>query len=192
MIRIKEDIQNITEKELEWAIPHIPAWRKAQIDRFKFLQGKVECAFSYVLLCEMLESMGIDGHPTFDYAPNGKPSLREHPDVHFNISHCKVAIACAVSDHPIGIDIEAIGRYSESLASYCMNAEELREINDSENRDIAFTRLWTKKEATAKLTGEGIGTNVRNLLADTYNIIYKTTVNTEKGYVVTVAEYAQP
>lgn len=189
MIRVKDNLQNITLKELEDAISQLPAWRREQTMRFKFMQGKIECAYSYLLLCEMLATLGITTFPTFDYASNGKPSLREYPHLHFNISHCKAAIACVIDDHPVGIDVETIGRYSESLANYCMNAKELQEISQAANRDIAFTRLWTMKEATAKLTGEGISTNVRNLLSDSSYIIYETTVNTRKGYVMTVARY---
>lgn len=190
MIYINDSIANITEKELEDAIMRLPEWRKAQTMRFKHLQGQKECALSYLLLCKALEDLDISNQPTFIYGENGKPTLKEYPDVHFNMSHCKVAVACAISDKPVGIDIEVLGRYNERLARYTMNEEELQEIDCAENRDIAFTRLWTMKEATMKLTGEGISTNVRSVLHHSYNIIiYKTFVNVERGYVATVAEW---
>lgn len=194
MIYINDKIEEISEKTLQEAINALPEWRKEQTMRFKHQRGRIECAFSYLLLCDALRERGILEPPTFIYGKegqDGKPSLAEHPNLFFNLSHCKHAVACALADHPVGIDIEAMGRYSERLAKYTMNEEECTEIEVAENKDVAFTRLWTMKEATMKLTGEGISTNVREVLKHSSNIIYKTQVNLEKGYVVTLATFAQ-
>lgn len=194
MIYINDKIEEISEKTLQEAINALPEWRKEQTMRFKHQRGRIECAFSYLLLCDALRERGILEPPTFIYGKegqDGKPSLAEHPNLFFNLSHCKHAVACALADHPVGIDIEAMGRYSERLAKYTMNEEECAEIEEAEDKDVAFTRLWTMKEATMKLTGEGIGTNVREVLKHSSNIIYKTQVNLEKGYVVTLATFAQ-
>lgn len=194
MIYINDKIGDISEQELQEAINALPAWRKEQTMRFKHQRGRIECAFSYLLLCDALHERGISEPPTFVYGKegkDGKPSLAEHPNLFFNLSHCKQAVACALAEHPVGIDIEAMGRYSERLAKYTMNEEECAEIEASENKDAAFTRLWTMKEATMKLTGEGISTNVREVLKHSSNIIYKTQVNFEEGYVVTLATFAQ-
>lgn len=188
MIYINDKIEKITERELSYIIERLPEWRRAQMYRFKHLQGQKECAISYDLLCQGLRERGHDVLPTFVYGQNGKPTLMELPDVHFNLSHCRVAVACAVSDEEVGIDVEVLGRYKPTLARHTMNAEELQEIANADSPDIAFTRLWTMKEAYAKLTGEGLTTNVRELLSHSSNIIYKTIVSVEKGYVVTMAK----
>lgn len=191
MVYIDENIANLTDEALEAALEALPEWRRVQAMRYKHKRGQAECALSYLLLCKGLREMGIEVQPTFEYGANGKPTLKELPGVHFNISHCKAAVTCSISDKPVGVDIETLGRYSERLAQYTMNEAELAEINAADDRDVAFTRLWTMKEATMKLTGEGISTNVRNVLEHSSNIIiYKTTVNVERGYVVTVAEWA--
>lgn len=194
MIYVNDNIRKITEKQLLEAINSLPEWRKVQTMRFKHHQGRVESAFSYLLLCEALRERGILEPPTFVYGTegnSGKPSMKEHPELFFNLSHCRHAIACALDEHPVGIDIETLGRYSERLACYTMNEAELAEIATAEDKDIAFTRLWTMKEAAMKLTGEGISTNVRDVLSHSSNIIYSTRVCAEKGYVVTLAEYAK-
>lgn len=191
MLYLDENLAQISAESLKSAIDALPEWRRLQALRHKHRRGQAECALSYLLLCKGLREMGLELQPTFVYGENGKPSLKELPHVHFNLSHCKEAVACAISDKPIGVDIETLGRYSERLAQYTMNEKELEEINQAEDRDVAFTRLWTMKEATMKLTGEGIGTNVRNVLEHSSNIIiYRTTINTERGYVVTVAEWS--
>lgn len=194
MIHINDHIEAITEKELAEAISTLPEWRKAQAMRFRHNRGRVESAFSYLLLCDALRERGIMDPPTFVYGQEGnegKPSLAEHPLLFFNMSHCKHAVACVVADYPVGIDIEATGRYTERLAQHTMNEDELAEIAASENKDLAFTRLWTMKEAAAKLSGQGISTHVRDLLRYSSNNIYKTIINKEKQYVVTMAKYAK-
>lgn len=190
MIYLEENLSKYSEKALEELLMRLPEWRRAQALRFKHMQGQLECALSYALLCRGLRELGYEVQPTFEYGENGKPTLLELPDLHFNLSHCKHSVVCALAEHPVGVDVEALGRYSESLAQYTMNAEELAEIAAAENKDVAFTILWTKKEAAMKLTGEGIGTNVRHTLNHSSNIIYNTRVNIEGGYVVTIAEYA--
>ena len=36
---------------------------------------------------------------------NGQPYLTAAPDVHFSLSHSAAWAVCAVSDHPVGVDI---------------------------------------------------------------------------------------
>lgn len=191
MLYIDENIANLSAEALNAALSALPEWRRAQALRHKHERGQAENALSYLLLCRALHERGIEVQPTFDYGENGKPTLREFPNIHFNLSHCKAAVACAVSDRPVGVDIEVLGRYSDRLARYTMNEKELEEIGSSSDQEVTFTRLWTMKEATMKLTGEGIGTNVRDVLAvHSYNIIYRSHVDKERGYVVTEAEFS--
>lgn len=189
MIYVKIKSTEVAPEALESVIDALPAWRKAQVMRIRNEQGRRNCALAYELLCEMLRERGIATRPTFVYAPDGKPGMLELPELHFNLSHCATAVACAISDREVGIDIETLGRFKESLAAYAMNEAEYRSIMEAEDRDRAFTRLWTMKEATAKLTGEGIGTNMRNVLAHSYNIIYNTTIYEEVGCVMTTAQH---
>ena len=110
--------------------------------------------------------------------------------IYFNLSHCRNAIACVVSDEgETGIDVECLGRYKPQLAEYCMSDEELHEIACSDNKDEAFTLLWTKKEALLKLTGEGITDDMKGCLTSSrvQGVTFESGVNREKGYAWTVA-----
>ena len=50
----------ITSEELDAAIASLPSWRREKALRFKHRQGRLECAFSYLLLCQALrETYGI-------------------------------------------------------------------------------------------------------------------------------------
>lgn len=103
-----------------------------------------------------------------DYGEKGKPYLREYP-LFFNLSHSGEYVVCAVSDREIGVDIQQCGAVRvRRLAERFFSAEENRELaacgNEKERLEL-FYRLWVRKEAYGKMSGEGIlGTIGKNLL----------------------------
>ena len=178
--------EDIWEFDLEAALGEISAQRREQALRFKYEQGQRLCVLAYQLLKQGLrETYGITENPIFEYNEHGKPSIAGHPDIFFNLSHCKNAAVCAISDHPVGIDVESIREYRESLVRYTMNDAEIREIESAKNPASAFIRLWTMKEATMKLVGTGINNDMKNVI-DTTTYHY-TTVDRQQ-YIYTVCE----
>ena len=105
------------------------------------------------------------------------------------MSHCRAGVVCALSDAPIGVDIESIREYNDSLARYTMNEEEMLAINAAERPAVAFTRLWTMKEAVVKCKGSGIVNNLKDMLTGVTGIL--TTVNERRGYVFSVCSSVQ-
>jgi len=169
----------------EAALPLLSEQRREQVLRFKYELGRKTCAAAYLLLCEGLrKEYGITEKPVFEYGEHGKPVIVGHPDIHFNLSHCREAVACAVSSRPVGIDVESIRQFRESLVEYTMNAAEVERIRQSERPDVEFIRLWTMKEAVLKLSGEGISTDLKTVLTGQEQI--ETTVNWEKNYVSSI------
>ena len=120
----------------------------------------------------------------FEYGEHGKPAIVGHPEIYFNMSHCREAAICVLSDKPVGVDIESIRRYSESLARYTMNDAELERIAQAERPEVEFIRLWTLKEAVLKHSGEGIRNDMKHVL----NVLKdaKTVINEKKGYIYSV------
>ena len=102
------------------------------------------------------------------------------------MSHCREAAICVLSKRPVGVDIESIREYKESLAHYTMSDEELERIASAERPDVEFTRLWTMKEAVLKRSGEGLRTDMKTVLKDAVGLT--TVVNIKRGYVYSVAE----
>ena len=175
---------------LQEALDRLPAWRREQALRFKHTEGQMECAFSYLLLCEALQrEYGISEQPHFLIGEHGKPTLLEFPHVHFNMSHCKAGIAVAVSDAPVGIDIECIGRGNDAVARYFMSDAEYACYAQAEHPDLVFAELWTRKEAVVKLTGRGIDDNLKQLLSLSNHVELVTRMEIEKGYAVSIAQY---
>ena len=161
--------------------------RRERVMRYRNEGDRKRSAAAYILLCKALsEEYGIEEKPLFAYGEHGKPIIVGHEEIQFNLSHCREAVACAVADEPIGIDIESVHRYNEQLARYTMNDSEMEEILSSERPDIAFTRLWTRKEAVLKLSGEGLRSNMKDVLSGREDIT--TTVSPDERYVYSVAK----
>lgn len=182
------EIDDVTEQELEVLLHQLPKWRRERALRYKYPQGRKECAVSYLLLQEMLAEQGICDTEPFTVSEHGKPYLSKHPDVFFNISHCKHAVACCVStDAEVGVDIECRNRYVESLARHVLSESEMQFILEAEDTDLEFTRLWTQKEALFKLVGSGLTDDIRTILEQSIDVEIKTMVF--DNYVVSTAIY---
>lgn len=178
--------EEIWDFDLKAALGEISAQRREQALKFKHEQGQRLCVLAYQLLKRGLrEEYGITENPVFEYSEHGKPSIVGHPEIHFNLSHCKEAVVCAISDRPVGVDVESVREYKDSLARYTMNDMELRLIETSDRPDATFIRLWTMKEATMKLSGQGITNDMKDVI-DQDRLKY-TTVECER-YVYTVCE----
>ena len=193
MLYINDHLEKIKEKQVEKAISSLPSWRRDQALRYKFLEGKRECALAYLELCRGLQlEYNIKEMPIFVYDSNKKPSLNDYPHIHFSLSHCKKAIGCFVSNKPCGLDIECLRPAKEMLVRYCMNEEECQQIFSSPNPDAAFISLWTKKEAVFKLKGTGINDDIKDILSpeNTKGISIVTVPNLYRGYIISVAQYS--
>ena len=180
--------EDIWEFDLQAALEEISEQRREQALKFKYEQGQRLCVLAYLLLKQALrERYGITENPVFEYNEHGKPSIVGHPEIFFNLSHCKEAAICVVSDQPVGVDVEGIREYKESLVNYTMNDEEIAQIKSAENPAATFIRLWTMKEATTKLIGTGISNDMKTVI-DTLKYKY-TTVERQK-YIYTICAFS--
>ncbi len=180
--------EHIGDFSLQAALAEISEQRRKQALSFKFEQGQRTCVLAYLLLKKALrEEYGIAENPLFEYGPHGKPFIVGHPEIHFNLSHCREAVACAVSSRPVGIDVESVRQYKEDIVHYAMNDEEQQLIAAAERPDVAFIRLWTMKEARLKLTGEGITVDLKSAL-DGGPWQFTTVERLDRHYVYTVCE----
>ncbi len=106
----------------------------------------------------------------YRYGSEGKPYFQEIP-LYFSLSHSGDAVFLAMSQREVGADIQTVTKADwESLAKRFYGKQDLEWMgscgdpsvsekdNCPENLDAQekFYRLWTKKEAYGKLTGEGV------------------------------------
>lgn len=108
-----------------------------------------------VIICKTLNI--CNNEITFEKNKYGKPYLLKYCDFQFNISHAKDVIAIAISDKPVGIDVEPIREAPLQVANRFFTESEVSYMKQTNNdRDKRFYEIWTKKEAYVKYTGEGL------------------------------------
>lgn len=100
-----------------------------------------------------------------------------------SVSHSGDLVACAISDRPVGIDLERLRPVELRLAKKICTTRELCYLfgRQPEAEDFCYTedpvlterffRLWTGKEACAKRQGKGIGSLHRYDTGDD-NLLY--------------------
>lgn len=184
MVYIEENIDNF---DLAEALSNISEQRRQQALAISHEAGRRRSVLAYLLLKQALRrEYGITENPLFEYGEYEKPFILGRSDIHFSLSHCREAVGCVVSERPVGIDVESVRPYKESLARYTMSDDELQLIHDSERPDVAFTRLWTRKEALQKLKGRGIFDNLKHVLSDTAAYRFETEERLDRNYILTV------
>ena len=119
----------------------------------------------------------------------GKPYLRDYPNRHYNISHKKGVIICAVSDEPVGVDIERVKKFDKRVAERFFTQNEQTYIfADKRNQDQRFAQIWTRKEAYVKWTGKGMMIPFKSfdVLKLSNNVFISTQYVGECEYVISV------
>ena len=181
--------QDIWGFDLDAALAEISEQRREQAVKFKHELGQRLCVLAYQLLKQGLsEVYGIEENPVFEYNEHGKPSIVGHPEICFNLSHCKEAAICAISDQPVGVDVESVRSFNESLVRYTMNEDEIRQIESSEDQAVAFIRLWTMKESAMKLIGTGISNDMKHVLQQE-GLNFETFVDAQSRFVYSIYRF---
>ncbi|MDE5948991.1 MAG: 4'-phosphopantetheinyl transferase superfamily protein [Prevotella sp.] len=188
MIYINDDIETL---DMDNAMARISAQRREKVMLMRNERDRRLSVAAYLQLLNALETeYGITAPPHFDFHDGGKPFIAGRRDICFSMSHCRCGVACAVSDRPVGIDIETIRPYRRELAERVMNTEEMDVITSSPHPEIEFIRLWTMKESFLKMTGEGIRSDLK--LVPLSSARFTTTINAARGYICTACEMACP
>ncbi len=88
----------------------------------------------------------------------GKPFFESQAAPSFSLSHSKGFAAAAIAEANLGLDIEVIEKRTrlDRIADRFFDPTELRLFIESGGEPSEFFRLWTKKEAEAKLLGTGL------------------------------------
>ena len=114
-----------------------------------------------VLQAQMLSEQTSPFSFSYEYGEQGKPQIVNFPKK-FNLSHSGDYVVCGVSNGEVGVDIQKWVPYKERTAERFFAKEEweLLQEKDEQERTELFYRLWSRKEAYGKYTGQGIGSAV--------------------------------
>lgn len=161
------DLDAFSREELEKALENLTPSRKAHILRMRRPEDADRSLAGEILAQTLLrQRCGVE-NAQIHRDDAGKPYLTGC-DLHISIAHSHRKIACAVSETPVGIDIERIRPVKRQLLSHVCVEEEMRYVLGTHNEDLLedievlrrFFEVWTAKEAYFKKQGTGI-TNLK-------------------------------
>jgi len=156
-VRVCHKRLDVSPEELAQCRELLNAEERARADRFHFERHArrftVARAFLRTILGEII------GRPVeFVFSQHGKPALAGG-EVEFNLSHSHELAVIAIADTPVGIDVEQVRPMRDALAiaKRFFAPDEIEVLERADDRDRAFFRCWTAKEAYLKARAEGIG-----------------------------------
>lgn len=169
---------DITTEEYNVIYKGLSSSRKSHIDRMKKFEDKQRSLAVTKLLIRLLAECG-ESDFALETLENGKPQL-VGSNLFFSLSHSGEGVVAAVSETPIGIDIEKIKPIDEKLIDYVCNAKEKEYVqSEKANVDYRFLTVWTAKEAFYKKNG---GTGVRAV--DT--TLFQKSVHKIEDFIITI------
>lgn len=153
----KFNINDISDNDYKYFFSLMNSEKRERIDRFKNTEDKKRSVCAEMLARqEISKNYGFAIEEImFDTQENGKPYCK-NADVHLSLSHSGEYAVCAIGDADIGIDIQKIVPYNEKTAKKVCSESEFEHIEKSDDKAAEFVKLWTQKEAFAKMEGKGI------------------------------------
>lgn len=164
-----------------WLLEHLEQLDMATVNRFlplcfvsrqeRIRAVKNEPGGTRMILGELLlryavhQETGRSDLPELRTGEQGKPYFPDCPDLCFNLSHCKTAVACALDASPLGVDVQDYRLFTKAPDPHdppvfrVLSPTErawVCEIADAAARDRRFIQVWTCKEAYGKSLGVGL------------------------------------
>lgn len=106
----------------------------------------------------------------FGTEPRGKPFLAHDSGLRFNLSHSGPVALVAVARREVGVDVERrrTVAHEEGVARRIMTTDELARYDrlPEAERTTFLLRVWTRKEALLKASGEGIRRSLQSLACE--------------------------
>jgi len=152
------DISKISDEEFEELYLKSEKSRQKKADKLKKKPAKkLSIAAGELVRNAISEEFNIEKDKIrFCVGKNGKPYTKS-AEVEFSISHSKNIAVCAISDKPVGIDVEYIHGVNLSIVQKCFARDEQNYVfEDREKTRQRFFEIWTRKEAYVKLHGTGV------------------------------------
>lgn len=146
--------------------PVLSKKRIKKIERLKNDKDKLCSMFAELLLVYGLKKMGINYiDEEIEILENGKPYLKNHRNIFFNLSHSNKRVMCIISDEDVGCDVEILNdNINLNIARRFFKEQEYSRIINSGNPSDLFYRYWTCKESFIKATGKGMSLPMNEFL----------------------------
>ncbi len=172
------DIADYTDEQFDLFYSVMDESRKEKADRYKSESNRKLCILADYAARKMIsEETGLSPDDIiFGCDSLGKP-YAANADIFFSISHSGTLAVCAVSDLPVGADIEEISEKPLRILGKFACVSEKEFIGSDAGR---ATLVWTLKEAYFKAKGTGIASGLKTV---SFDIIEDTVKCSDSGYI---------
>lgn len=156
------DADELCDAEKYCAALQMIPWQKRieKADAYHFGKDKRLSIAAGLLMLYAFAQAGVNDVELV-YGEYGKPFLANNESgVYFNCSHSGTMAVCAVSNSPVGVDIESVSAFDERVVQRFFTAREQNEIKKDER---TFYKFWTRKESFMKFLGTGMMLNSRGV-----------------------------
>lgn len=188
------EAESIRETILTQMPPEVRARTASCIRREKAFQ--IAAADWYMRHMAAEEGLGTADTIRIGHEGSGKPFLlagRERLGKHISISHSDGYLYLCMADNPVGCDVEGIRRFpvNDGLKGFFSEAD-LAAIRAADRPETLLIRIWTRREAFAKLTGIMEGLRNRNFhdreaAQEAYGVLF--TEGQEENYYYTAVQF---
>ncbi|USS87159.1 4'-phosphopantetheinyl transferase superfamily protein [Fructilactobacillus cliffordii] len=133
-----------------------PYYRRFQIEDNQRKQKDLVGRILLAKLMDLPEDALLDDDE-FTTIANGKPLFAKRTTA-FNISHSADLVLVAISDRPLGVDVEKVKPVQLKRLKRAFTVAELAYLEKlpAARQSLTMLRLWTVKEAVLKETGAGL------------------------------------
>ena len=190
------NISSLSQNDYERGYSIMNEDRKRRVDRFRSVDDRKRSVCGELLARRMIagQCQIASEKVIIDVTDRGKPFARDLP-VEFSISHSGEYVLCAVSDSPVGADIERIRPVRVRLVRRVCTADEWKFVSEpgisEQEKTERFFRVWTAKEAYFKCLGTGI-TDLNKVCTVDEGFTDKLTYFIEKSYAVSIVGISEP
>ena len=172
---------SLSKKKIQALFNKLPPARKTRVENIT--DNPIYREFLIVEYFIVVKKLKLKNTLDFSYSEKGKPFFK-NAKFHFSISHSNEILTVAFSKSNVGVDVQFLLLFEYRLALLVCNNDEFDLIANSKNRDLEFTKLWTKKESIVKFHGGTVYQDPKNIL--TNNSDLKVFTKAKKDYVTSI------
>ena len=162
IISVETDIE-LPEETFTYLCGLVSKAKRERVGRFRHRKDAVNTLMGEIITRNMISARAGLSFGEIEIKPDqhGKPLASSVPGVHFNVSHSGNMVVCAVSNHPVGVDVEFIRSAKPGIAERFFCEDECLHISSStDSPDAAFFQIWTMKESYIKWNGKGLAASL--------------------------------
>ena len=107
MLWLLEGVERLEESDVLPVLARISPEHAERISALRVPAARVQSALAVLLLrLALRQAHGLSDFPVIRRGERGKPYFPDCPEIRFNLSHCKTAVACAVDASALGVDVQ--------------------------------------------------------------------------------------